>query len=478
VSTSSQARDAAGTAGSGVQREPGSFRDPASTVFYLDGRVLRGLDGEAAAEWRALQDTRFFPRLLEQGKVCPTEQVPAPSGDGTWALVLEHERIPFVSYPYEWTFSMLRDAALLHLDILLDALDEGVTMKDGYAYNVQWRGTTPVFIDVVSFERLRGGEPWAGYRQFCQTFLYPLLLQAYKGVAFQPLLRGQVDGIPPDQMRRLFSGRDQLRPGVLKHVTLHSAMQSRMSKAGTQNTREELEAAGFSVELNRATVRALRKLVAGLSWRPDASHWADYQQTSTYTDQERAAKSEFVDQALAGRRLGLVWDLGCNDGTYSRIAARHAAGVVAVDVADDVIDGLYRRLRDEGEHRILPLVMNLTDPSPGIGWRGRERAPFFERARPDAVLALALVHHLALAANVPLPEVVDWLRSLDARVVVEFVDPADPMAERLLGNLKPGIHDAYQREAFERLLGERFDVERRLELPSGTRTLYAAVPRG
>jgi SAM-dependent methyltransferase len=467
-----------GALAGGAEREPGSFRDPASTVFYLDGRVLRGLDEQAAAEWRALQATSFFPRLLEQGRVCRTAPVAAPSGDGGWALVLEHERIPFVSYPYEWTFSMLRDAALLHLDVLLEALDEGVTMKDGYAYNVQWRGTDPVFIDVVSFERLRGGEPWAGYRQFCQTFLYPLLLQAYKGVAFQPLLRGQVDGIPPRQMRRLLSGRDQLRPGVLKHVTLHSAMESRMSGAGTQHVREELEAAGYSGELNRATVRALRRLLAGLSWRPDPSHWADYQQTSTYTEQERAAKAAFVDQALAGGRLGLVWDLGCNDGTYARIAARHADAVVAVDLDDAVVDDLYRRLRGEGQARILPLVMNLTDPSPGIGWRGRERAPFFGRARPDAVLCLALVHHLALAANVPLPEVVDWLRGMDARVVVEFVDPADPMAERLLGNLKPGVHDAYRREVFERLLGERFEVQRRLELPSGTRTLYAAMPRG
>jgi SAM-dependent methyltransferase len=279
-------------------------------------------------------------------------------------------------------------------------------------------------------------------------------------------------------MRQLLSGTDQLRPGVLKHVTLHSAMESRMSRAGTQQVREELQAAGYSSELNRATVRGLRKLVAGLSWRPDASHWEDYQRTSTYTEEERAAKAAFVEQALAGRRLGLAWDLGCNDGTYARIAARHADAVVAVDLDEVVVDGLYRRLRQEGQDRILPLVMDLADPSPGIGWRGRERAPFFGRARPDAVLCLALVHHLALAANVPLPEVVDWLRSLDARVVVEFVDPADPMAQRLLGNLEPGIHDAYRREAFERLLGERFEVERRLELPSGTRTLYAAMPRG
>lgn len=149
MSTSSQARDAAGTAGSGVQREPGSFRDPASTVFYLDGRVLRGLDEDAAAEWRALQDTRFFPRLLEQGKVCPTEQVPAPSGDGTWALVLEHERIPFVSYPYEWSFGMLRDAALVTLQAQSIAFEKGFTLRDATAYNVQFQRGRPLLIDTL-----------------------------------------------------------------------------------------------------------------------------------------------------------------------------------------------------------------------------------------------------------------------------------------------------------------------------------------
>jgi SAM-dependent methyltransferase len=365
VSRTGNPRDEATREGAAIEREPASFRDPASTVYYSDGRVLRGLGEQAAAQWQALAATRFFRQLLEQGKVCRTEPAVASAGGDRWALVLEHERIPFVSYPYEWTFSMLRDAALLHLDILLAALDEGVTMKDGYAYNVQWRGTAPVFIDVVSFERLRGG-----------------------------------------------------------------------------------------------------------------SQWSDYQQTSTYTDEERAAKSAFVADALAGHRHGLVCDLGCNDGTYTRVAAGHADYVVAVDADDYVVDGLYRRLRDEGERRILPLVMNLTDPSPGIGWRGRERAPFFDRARPDAVLCLALVHHLALTSNVPLPEVVDWLRAFDAQVVVEFVDPADPMAKRLLANMPPGLHDAYQRDTFERLLGECFTVQRRVELPSGTRMLYAAVPRG
>jgi hypothetical protein len=448
-------------------------------VFYLDGAVLRGLTAEAAEEWRALTATRFFPRLLEQGKVCGT--APAePDGRALpdrWPLVLEHERIPFVSYPYEWTFHMLRDAALLHLEILLEALGEDVTMKDGYAYNVQWRGAAPVFIDVGSFERLRPGEPWAGYRQFCQTMLYPLFLQAYRDVAFQPWLRGQVDGIPPGQMRALLSGRDLLRPGVLKNVSLHSAMESRYSKDTTREVRKDLKSAGFSKELGVATVRSLHKLVRGVAW-DKGSHWADYQATNTYTDEERAAKAAFVAAALEGRGLGLVLDLGGNDGSYSRVASDHADYVVCVDGDPVVVDRLYRRLREEGNRRILPLVMDLADPSPGIGWRGRERAPFFDRAQPDAVLCLALVHHLALATNVPLPELVDWLGSLGARLVVEFVDPADPMAQRLLANKPSGLHDDYRREAFEHLLSERFQVERSQELPSGTRTLYAAVPRG
>jgi SAM-dependent methyltransferase len=460
--------------------EPASFRDPGSTVFYLDGAVLRGLTGEAAEEWRAVTATRFFPRLLEQGRVCRTAPA-APGGrplPGHWPLVLEHERIPFISYPYEWTFHMLRDAALLHLEILLEALGEDVTTKDGYAYNVQWHGAAPVFIDVTSFERLRPGEPWAGYRQFCQTFLYPLFLRAYRDVAFQPWLRGRVDGIEPGQMRNLLSRRDLLRSGVLKHVSLHSAMEARYSGQSTRNVRRDLQAAGFSKELGLATIRALRKLVGGLSWRPGGSQWADYRQTSTYSEQERAAKAAFVAEALAGRGLGLVWDLGCNDGAYARVASEHAGYVVAVDGDEVVVDALYRRLREEGNRRILPLVMDLADPSPGIGWLGRERAPFLDRARPDGVLCLALVHHLAITGNVPLPQVVGWLRSLDARLVVEFVDPDDPMARRLLANKPAGMHGDYRRDTFERLVGEHFDVERRVELPSGTRTLYAAVPRG
>ena len=468
--------------------EPASFRDPSSTVFYADGTVYRGLGDVAAGDWKALQDTAFFASALKNGSIVGTEQVDAQSlselGElpTAWPVVLRHERIPFVSYPYEWTFSQLRDAAILHLDLLSDALNEGLTMKDGYAYNVQWRGAQPTFIDVPSFERSTGG-PWVGYRQFCQTFLFPLMIQAHRDISFRPWLRGQIDGIDPQQARAMFGGRDAVRKGVLKHVMLHSAMDTKMSgnKQGSEAFRKELSESGFSSDLTKATVKAIRKLVDGLSYKAADSHWETYQKTSTYTDDERAVKARFVDEALGGWAqggpLGLVWDMGCNDGTYSRIAAGHADSVVAVDGDEQTIDSLYRALRQERNKAILPLVMNLTDPSPGMGWRGTERLPFETRRKPDAILCLALVHHLALTANVPLPAILDWYASFGSRLVIEWVDPADPMGVRLL-SLKPaGTFPDYRAEVFERLLEERFVVDRREQLASGTRTLYAATPR-
>jgi SAM-dependent methyltransferase len=459
-----------------MRTEPASYRDPSNQVFYADGHVLRGMRHDAVETWHALAGSDFFARLVSEGKLCRTEPAEPVAG---WPLVLRHERIPVVSYPYEWPFSMLRDAALLHLEVVRAALGEGLTTKDGSAYNLQWRGTAPVFIDIGSFARYGPGEAWSGYRQFCQTMLYPLMVQAHLGVDFQPLLRGQVDGITPAQMRRLLGGRHRFAAGVLKHVHLHGAMQASSAGNSTRQVRDELRAAGFSTELMLATVRAIEKLVRRLDWQAPASHWSEYRDTCTYTAAESARKAAFVTSALAeAGDLGTVLDLGANDGAYARVAARHARYVVAVEADAVVADRLYRTLRNEGERRILPLVVDLADPSPGLGWRGRERAAFGQRARADAVLALALVHHLAIGRNVPLAELVDWLAGLGRHAVVEFVDPADPMARRLLENKEAGLFPEYRRDEFERHFGARFEIVRREELPSGTRTLYSGVLRG
>ncbi|WFE28619.1 methyltransferase [Solwaraspora sp. WMMD791] len=468
--------------------EPGSFRDPGNQIFYAGDRVLRGLGPQAAKDWSAVAASAFLPPLLAAGKVIGTEPAEAdevpPEAAGRWTTVLRHERVPFVSYPYEWSFAMLRDAARLHLEILQAALADGVTMTDGSAYNLQWRGADPVFIDVGSFQPGAAGEPWAGYRQFCQTMLYPLMLQAHLGLDFQPSLRARIDGIEPGQMRRLFGGTRRWRAGVFKHVHLHDAIQARHAGTATGQVREEIRDAGFSTELVQATVRAVARLVDRLDWAPPRSHWVNYQQTCTYSDDDRTVKTAFVDAELADRRPATVFDLGANDGTYSRIAARHADYVVAVESDPAVVDDVYRRLRAEGQRRILPILMDLADPSPGGGWAGDERASFLARARADTVLALAVVHHLAIGRNVPLPRVLDWLTAMlpdqgrPGKLIIEFVHPDDPMAQQLLANKPAGLFPDYHRAEFERLLADRYEITRREELPSGTRTLYAGVVRG
>ena len=459
-----------------AEPEPGSFRDRQSRVFYDEsGEVLRFLGPEGLDDWHALAASSLFSRFSSEGQLVATELVDVDASvRNGWSALLRHERVPFISYPYEWTFSMLKDAALLELDIILAGLEEGLILKDGSPYNVQWRGARPVFIDIGSFERLRPGEPWAGYRQFCMLFLYPLLLQAYRGVPFQPLLRGSLEGIEPSVCRRLFSVRDLFRRGVLSHVVLHERLERRHGdRSGT--VRRELEEAGFGTELIKANVARLRKLVNRLELQRTDSAWSDYRSCNTYSDDESQRKAEAVETVARALGPRLVWDLGCNDGRYSRIAAKHASCTIAIDSDETTIDNLYRSLAAENEGSILPLVGDIADPSPALGWRGLERKTLIERGRPELVLCLAVVHHLAITRNIPVHSLVEWLRGLDSTVLVEFPSPEDPMVRSLLDGKRAGTHIDYQREDFERLLAERFTIERAVEL-SSTRTMYHARP--
>ena len=444
--------------------------------------MLRALSEQGLADWQALVASDLFRRTVAEGKLVATEPVsyddglPAELRAAGYGAVLAHERVPFVSYPYEWPFGMLRDAALLQLELLLGALDEGLILKDATPYNVQWRGARPLFVDVGSFERLRADEPWAGYRQFCMLFLYPLLLQAYRGVPFQPWLRGSLEGISPTECRSLLSARDRFRRGVLAHVVLHARLESRYGDR-RRDVKGELRAAGFHEGLIRANVRRLEKLVRRLCWEPGRSAWSDYAEESPYTEADAAAKEAFVREAVAGRRRRLAWDLGCNDGRYTRIAAEGADYTVALDADAAVVEELYRTLRDEGSATILPLVADVADPSPGLGWRGLERTRLEDRGRPDLTLCLALLHHVVISANIPVAAFLDWLASLRTELVIELPTREDPMVRRLLAAKGPDANPDYGTETFERALSENWEVARREVLPSGTRILYRAAPR-
>ena len=452
--------------------EPGSFRDRDGRVFYREGRVLRSLSPRAYADWQRLRGTRFFARHVEAGTVVATTDA-GPLADG--GGLVEHARIPFVSYPYEWPFGMLKDAALLHLELMRDALAEGFVLKDATPYNVQWRGARPVFIDVPSFEPLAPGDPWVGYRQFCELMLYPLMLQAYRGVDFRPWLRGRIDGIPAAEMQRLLSARDRLRPGVLLQVVAQSLLQRRFAGDG-RNVRGALADAGFDKGLIESNVGKLARLVRGLEPPRVATEWSDYDRTHSYDTAGQAAKADFVRRAAASRRWRLAWDLGCNTGRFAEIVAPHAGCVVAMDADWMAIERLYAREREATPPgAILPLVINLADASPSQGWRGAERKDLAARGTPDLTLCLALVHHVVITANIPLADFIDWLSSLGTAVVIEFVGRGDEMVQALLAN-REDQYDDYTAETFRALLAARFRIRDELPLKDGRRTIFFAEP--
>ena len=461
--------------------EHGSFRDPESRVFYSGGDVYRSLSAEGLEDFQALSHTKFWKDFQANGGIVATELVEG-TADLTETMVrasagvLRHERIPFVSYPYEWPFSMLREAALLQLDLTLAALEEDMILKDASPYNVQFKGSKPVFVDVGSFERLREGEPWAAYRQFCMLYLYPLLLQSVKDFDPRALLRGNIDGITPAQMRKLVSFRDRFRKGFYLNVFLHAKLEAKHGDRGKE-VKDEVKKAGFKKELIVANVRRMRKLVAGLTWDPPEGVWVAYGERNSYTDDDAKRKDEFIREVATSQRWGLTWDIGCNNGRYSRIAAEGSDHVLSVDYDQGPIELLHRTLHEEGDEKLLTLTMNLADPSPGLGWRGVERKPLPDRGKPDLLLALALIHHVTIAANVPVQEFVDWLASLETALVIEFPTREDVMVKKLLGPKREGLHPDYERENFERVLAEKFEIERSERLESGTRLLYFARPK-
>ncbi|OGR90018.1 MAG: hypothetical protein A2992_00505 [Elusimicrobia bacterium RIFCSPLOWO2_01_FULL_59_12] len=459
--------------------ETGSFRDRTARVFYHEGQVFRGLTESALRHWQALTSTRFYTQAVKNGSIVTSQQldpssVVFPNAHRQWAAVLQHETIPVVSYPYEWPFGMLRDAALLQLDLLLAALGEGMTLKDASPFNVQWKGAKPVFVDVASFQTWAPGESWVGYRQFCQMFLYPLMLLAYRGVPFHPWLRGSLEGIDAETCLSLMTPRDYLRAGVLTHVYLQARAQAAY-KDTSRNIRAELRAAGFGRDLIKANAQRLRKLIDGLSWKQNQSTWSGYASNCHYDPTDAAKKKDFVRDVVAARTWNLVWDLGCNTGTFSRLAAERARYVIALDADHLAVERFYQELKREGNPTILPLVGNLADPSPDLGWQHQERKRLIARGRPDLVLCLALVHHLVIAANIPMSELLDWLAELGADLVIEFVTREDPMVITLLRN-KDDQYADYDLTVFDREIRARFVIAKREQLASGTRVMYHARP--
>lgn len=463
-----------------MKRDEGSFRDPSGYVFVGEKEILRTINDHALNRYRTVESTGLLRNLSSSGvlieshpqDLSPTEFVAVGARGERACMVLRHPRLPFISYPYEWVFGQLKDAALTHLDVQISALDGGVVLSDATPYNVQWVSGRPQLIDVLSFRPYTEGEPWQGYGQFCRMFLFPLLLEAWAHVPFQPFLKARLEGLEVNEIAQMLPFyRKWLTLGGLVHVSLQERLSAPLSSA--TNRRAKRGATSITKRQYRALLTEMRALVSKLeSGRSRETYWKTYDNKNSYTEQMRSEKNRFVSDFVAANQIESLWDLGGNSGDYSIAAIR--AGVTHAIVMDSDIDALelaYRRARSS-VHGMLPLFMDCADPSPTRGWRQRERKGLRERANADGILALALVHHLSIGRNIPLSEVIAWLVELSPHGVVEFVPKDDPMVVQMLGGREDVFAD-YCEANFRAAFAPRADITKEHRFDKNNRLLIS-----
>ncbi len=411
----------------------------------------------------------LYDSLISHNLLVPHEEAPLQEAFGPEAYrVLRPRPATFVSYPYEWSFGQLKDAALLTLEVQRRALEHGMILKDASAYNVVFDEGRPLFIDTLSFDLYEQKQPWVAYRQFCQHFLAPLLLMSNVDIRFGKESAVHLDGLPLDLASQLLPRSSWLRPSYLVHVHLHARS---IRHFGPRAAKSRLLERGVSPRGLEALLASLESVIRRASWKHQRTEWTDYEHQHAYGEKGFAAKRLLVSEMLGRCRADTLWDLGANVGIFSRIAAEAGARVLSIDGDPGAVETNYQKLKTDNDTRILPLWIDLSNPSPALGWAHAERLSLAERGPADALLALALVHHLAITNNVPFSDQAAWMASLGRTLIIEYVPKTDPQAQRLLVSRKDVFAD-YNRDAFEGQFTKYFSVLKRVEIPDTGRTLY------
>lgn len=461
-------------------RVPASFRDRDGFVYFdAEHGILRQVNRSYQQSFEQLMKSGLYDLLVKREMlVAHEEESLSRRLDDEAFAVLRPNRIPFISYPYEWSFNALKDAALLTLDIQSLALERGLTLKDASAYNVQFVGAKPIFIDTLSFVAREPGQAWAAYGQFCRHFLAPLALMAKRDIRLQKLLASHIDGIPLDLTGRLLPKKCWFSLGLVMHIYLHAMAVERNGRGGG-GAEGGKKSAKVSDNGLKAIIANLRRVVERLEWQPKNSTWSNYYNEHTYTSESEAQKLKCVEDALKQVRPSVVWDIGANTGLYSRLAAKYADTVIAFDYDPLCVDRLYQHTR-QSQESIVSLVMDLANPSAAIGWANQERSSLVERGPADLTLALAVMHHIVIGNNVPLDDLAAFFWQTSRNVVIEFVPPEDVQVQRLLRTRKELPHP-YSKEEFERAFSRHFELVRHTEITDGDaagRILYLARRKG
>lgn len=447
-------------------RIPSSFRDPNGYLFAYDGKIYRHISHLYRGDYDHLVESGLYDTLVKAKMLVPHSTASSKLAPSDAYKVIQPEYIPFISYPYEWCFSQLKDAALLTLEIQKIALEHGMTLKDSSAYNIQFLRGRPILIDTLSFERYQEGDPWVAYRQFCQHFLAPLALMSYRDVRLSQLFRVYIDGAPLDLASALLPFRSRFRFSLLTHIHIHAKAQKRYAGESVKRRNRKVPRRSMF-----GLIDNLKAAVSGLRWELPKTEWGDYYEETNYSSAGMRHKEQLVSEYVDTINPDVVWDLGANTGEFSRIAAEKGALTISFDLDAAAVEKNYRIATQDGDSNVLPLVIDLTNPSPAIGWGNEERSSFPQRGPVDAVLALALVHHLAISNNVPFAMIAGFFASICRSLIVEFVPKSDSQVKRLLSTRKD-IFTEYDRGCFEAAFGEYFTIDDSALISESGRVLY------
>ena len=448
-----------------TEKHSASFRDPSGFLFSRGGILYRQVNRAYADDYTRLMESGLYERLVKVGALIPhveTDQLPAESEAAF--KIIQPERVRFLSYPYEWSFSQLKDAALTTLSIQKRALSLEMSLKDASAYNIQFVNGRTALIDTLSFEAYKEGKPWDAYRQFCQHFLAPLALMSHVDVRLGQLLRVYIDGIPLDLVSRLLPAHTRLNFGLLTHIHLHAGAEKKF--AG-----QSVGRATMSKTALLGLIESLEGAVKKLTWKPAGTRWWNYYEITNYSDAAFEHKKQLVGEWVARTKPALVFDLGANSGVFSRVASAAGAFTASFDVDHAAVEQNYRSVKTEKTKNLLPLLLDLTNPSPALGWANRERESFAQRGPADMVFALAVIHHLALSNNVPLPQLAEFFAETGKYLIIEFVPKSDSQVQKIMSS-RVDIFPNYTLEGFEAAFAPCFKTLEKVSVRDSERTLY------
>jgi hypothetical protein len=457
-----------------MQKEHSSFRDRSGFVFYDNGNVYRAVSDSYKHQFDAFVSSGLYDLLVKEDLLIPHREL----SPGHWPSVpvqghsiyklLQPELLTYISYPYEWCFQQLKDAALLTLDIQLKALEHNMTLKDASAFNVQFRQGKPVFIDTLSFDHYEEGSPWIAYRQFCCHFLAPLALMTYVTTDLRRLSHLFVDGIPLSIASKLLPGKTRLSPFYLLHIHYHAKLEAKYS--GDVDASKKVNRHLSKTKL----VAIINHLVSGIrsmTLSKSKTEWGDYYQEFSYSDQAIENKKRLIKEWAAAIEPKTTWDLGCNTGMFSELIQPFSEQIISFDIDHLAIEKFYAVVKAKAYKNILPLLLDLGNPSAAIGWANQERKAFIERGKTDLMLALALIHHLSIGNNVPFTNVAELFGNLTQWLIIEFVPKHDSQAKRLLVTREDVFSD-YTQQVFESAFDKFFVIENSQQIIGTERILY------